>query len=295
VVALLIVLAFALIGSAAASPSAVDTSSSGVSEFGSAASGQSAKAEAVRAVRRLGLRDISSTYPVWKVVCGAFTGAGSETMVASINGDGNLGMLYWAVFEWTGSEWQFLMKQRQAAILTAAGSDIRETVSIYLIGDPRCCPSGGTKERIWHWSGSRFAATVWKQVTSGTSTGHAGASKSGYFKTPSGNIVCAHTQPLVVCGIKSGLKPAPPRSGRLCNEVDYQGDRVKLSVTGRASAIPCSGDAGPYAGESIARVLGYGKTWSGGGIRCTSAITGLTCRNKSGHGFFLSREHWRAF
>ena len=50
----------------------------------------------------------------------------------------------------------------------------------------------------------------------------------------------------------------------------------------------------PYVGSGIAKVLGYGKTWSGGGIRCTSAETGLTCRNKSGHGFFLSREHWRS-
>jgi Family of unknown function (DUF6636) len=43
------------------------------------------------------------------------------------------------------------------------------------------------------------------------------------------------------------------------------------------------------------RVLGYGTTWSGGGLRCTSAVNGLICRNKSGHGFFLSRERWRAF
>jgi len=43
----------------------------------------------------------------------------------------------------------------------------------------------------------------------------------------------------------------------------------------------------------VARVLDYGTTWSGGGVRCTSAATGLTCRNRSGHGFFLSRERWR--
>jgi hypothetical protein len=42
-------------------------------------------------------------------------------------------------------------------------------------------------------------------------------------------------------------------------------------------------------------VLGHGKTWSGNGLRCTSAVKGLTCRNKSGHDFFLSRAHWRAF
>ena len=129
----------------------------------------------------------------------------------------------------------------------------------------------------------------------------AGALTSGYFKTPSGNMVCLHyvgakdyPQAIVVCGIKSGLKPAPPRLP--CKEGGYAGDRVELFVTGRAHAPTCAGDPGPFLGLTVgARVLGYGKTWSGGGIRCTSAATGLTCRNKSGHGFFLSRAHWRAF
>jgi hypothetical protein len=42
-------------------------------------------------------------------------------------------------------------------------------------------------------------------------------------------------------------------------------------------------------------VLGYGRTWRVGGIRCASAPSGLTCRNKTGRGFFLSRERWRTF
>ena len=71
-------------------------------------------------------------------------------------------MLYWAVFRWFGSDWQFLMKQRQAAILSAAGSDIAEEVSIYRPGDSRCCPSGGTKSRVWSWNGKRFVASPWK-------------------------------------------------------------------------------------------------------------------------------------
>jgi hypothetical protein len=32
-----------------------------------------------------------------------------------------------------------------------------------------------------------------------------------------------------------------------------------------------------------------------GGFRCTSAAVGLTCKNASAHGFFLSRERWRIF
>jgi hypothetical protein len=37
------------------------------------------------------------------------------------------------------------------------------------------------------------------------------------------------------------------------------------------------------------------RAFLGCGIRCASATTGLTCRNTSGHGFFLSRERPRAF
>jgi hypothetical protein len=68
-----------------------------------------------------------------------------------------------------------------------------------------------------------------------------------------------------------------------------------LLATSRVSVPSCAGDPGALVGESTARVLGYGKTWSGGGIRCTSALAGLTCHNKSAHGFLLSRAHWRSF
>lgn len=56
----------------------------------------------------------------------------------------------------------------------------------------------------------------------------ASASTSGNFKTPSGNIVCAYLYgrnvqlASVLCGIKSGLKPAPPRNGTGCKVLDYQ-------------------------------------------------------------------------
>jgi uncharacterized protein DUF6636 len=130
------------------------------------------------------------------------------------------------------------------------------------------------------------------------------AATMSYFKTPSANIVCGYgsfgsraAKSYVGCRIKSGLKPPPPQRGPRC----FGRDEVFLRATGRTSTgrSICpgepEGDAGVFAFESVARVLGYGKTWSGGGLRCTSASTGLTCRNKSGHGFFLSRAHWRAF
>ena len=139
-------------------------------------------------------------------------------------------------------------------------------------------------------------AGSWKQVMSADKV------QIGHFKTPSSNIVCDYfvfvgsraPESGVGCVIKSGLRPAPPR--RPCGQDGgYAGDRVFLGRTGRVQVPSCAGDPGPYVYVDVAKVLGYGKTWSGGGIRCTSAITGVTCRNKSGHGFFLSRENWRAF
>ncbi len=41
--------------------------------------------------------------------------------------------------------------------------------------------------------------------------------------------------------------------------------------------------------------LAYGRSYTWHGIRCSSATIGLTCKNLSGHGFFLSRRRQRVF
>jgi hypothetical protein len=115
------------------------------------------------------------------------------------------------------------------------------------------------------------------------------------FRMPSGNIGCVFSaglpvaaKPTIRCDIRSGLKPRPrPPAG--C-DLDY-GDSVELSRTGRASLV-CHGDT---AIDPRARVLGYGHTWRRNGLSCTSRDVGLTCSNRSGHGFFLSRQRWRIF
>jgi hypothetical protein len=124
------------------------------------------------------------------------------------------------------------------------------------------------------------------------------ASSVTAFATPSGNIVCVgfgKPQPAVSCAIRSGLKPPAPRVHPDCDHLDYVDDRIDLHPTGRAQPVPCEGDPGPLALASSAHVLAYGKTWRGDGVRCASARTGLTCTNRQGHGFFLSRERWRRF
>jgi hypothetical protein len=99
---------------------------------------------------------------------------------------------------------------------------------------------------------------------------------------------------VVICSIKSGLKPPPPR--RDCHgNGDYTDHVISLQATGRSHAAQCAGDPGPLVGEASAPVLGYGRSWSHSGLRCTSAFEGLTCTNRSGHGFFLSRRRTRRF
>jgi hypothetical protein len=125
----------------------------------------------------------------------------------------------------------------------------------------------------------------------------AGGATTGVFKTPSGNIVCGYSVTAahgasVECGIRSGLRPAPRNT---CTDLDYSGKRVSLTATGRAAPVVCAGDPGPFLFAARARVLAYGRSWRGGGIACTSRRTGLTCRNRRGHGFFLSRARWRSF
>ena len=183
--------------------------------------------------------------------------------------------------------------------LAVVGSDIRETSPVFRQGDSRCNPSGGV---------ARADLALERHALRGgrLEAGNAGeaappaCSRSGYFKTPSGNMRLLHHSPGPrTCRGRFWLwdqeraQACAPR--RPCAEGGYAGDRVSMNATGHVSVPPCAGDPGALVGEREATVLAYGKTWSGGGLRRTSAVAGLTCRNKSGHGFFLSRAAWRTF
>lgn len=99
----------------------------------------------------------------------------------------------------------------------------------------------------------------------------------------------------MVCGVTTGLKPPIRKRGAVCQHLNYVGNRVSLSVTGRVQLIACTGDAGLFADPAHTVYLHDGKTWSAGGLTCTEAIRGLTCRNRDGHGFFLSLRGWSVF
>jgi hypothetical protein len=121
----------------------------------------------------------------------------------------------------------------------------------------------------------------------------ADASTSGIvaFRTPSGNIGCiASTGPTYLrCDIKSGLRPRPPKPSD-CRHLAW-GDSLGMTGTGRPIFV-CHGDT---VFVPSARVVAYGHTIKVGPFRCTSQSSGLTCRNRAGHGWFLSRTSYRRY
>jgi hypothetical protein len=107
-----------------------------------------------------------------------------------------------------------------------------------------------------------------------------------FFQTPSHNVGCLYsTSPAYLrCDIRSGLKP-PPSKPKGCT-VDWTGG-YQVGPTGRAHKV-CAGDTVLSADS---RVVPYGTTWRSGAFACKSRTSGLRCKNRSGHGFFLSRRH----
>jgi hypothetical protein len=128
-----------------------------------------------------------------------------------------------------------------------------------------------------------------------------GLNAVSYFETPSGKIVCALVSPTpgfgsdsVGCEVTIGLKRPIPKSGPSCRRTKYVGSEFGLGGKGPAIVTPCA-DSHIFAHPYSISVLSYGQTLKGGGIACSEATTGLTCRNRSGHGFFLSPAHWHTF
>jgi hypothetical protein len=237
-----------------------------------AVAGACSKASANDAVARFGLNDPDVTDPVFKVLCGTFAGPGSRTMVAALRGPGNAGMIDWVVFRWSGGAWRLLFKHHHAAELSAAGADIRETISVYRAGDPRCCPSGGTKSRLWHWNGARLVARAWGIAPV--------QSKHATFYWPGGRLSCELTD-----------DPASPNQpGVYCRTVD--GKRaVFLELSGKLDL--CDGAGAGCVGSVPAGTptLAYGHRMTVGRFRCVSEQTGVACTViDSGKGFLMNRS-----
>ena len=116
------------------------------------------------------------------------------------------------------------------------------------------------------------------------------------FQTPSGNIHCqadGHYKdyPELPEWLRCDMKVQdriPPRP-RKCD--DDWGGAFALEHSGKAARI-CHTDTAIVEGLPI---LPYGATWKGMGFTCFSTPIGLTCTNRNGRGFFLSRASQRFF
>jgi len=122
-----------------------------------------------------------------------------------------------------------------------------------------------------------------------TSTGSTTSDLHGrFFRTPSGNIACEVDE-------HAAVGPFKGQRTLFCvvfsASSETRGQRTWLMrVTGRARATWVIGNI-----ATEVPVLAYGRSWSFKGFRCRSRRTGLTCRNKSRHGFFLSGQAQRIF
>jgi hypothetical protein len=210
-------------------------------------------------------------HPAGDVLCGSFTGPGSNAMAVTFRLGICMPALGWAVFRFAAGRWQRVLVQNAVyAKLTAEDGDIRETAPIYRPGDKRCFPSGGTKTRVWHWSGVQLTATPWNFSRTPTT----------YLAliSPSGNLQCEMSD--------DGGGDAHVR----CQSFKSP-HAVKLAPDGRLNRctgqLMCIGNLG----ETRTTRFAYGMTKTVGRFRCHSEMSGITCTVvASGRGFFIDRN-----
>jgi hypothetical protein len=99
------------------------------------------------------------------------------------------------------------------------------------------------------------------------------------FQTPSKHIRCA------------AFSSGGPGAFLRCDLLFLNDRAALLRARGRARIVTVT-DA---VASPAAPVLAYGHRLRFGPFRCTSRRTGLTCRSRRGHGFFVSRERRRVF
>jgi hypothetical protein len=108
----------------------------------------------------------------------------------------------------------------------------------------------------------------------------AGASASFIqFRSPTGRIGCAFES-------GGGLKPIVR-----CEWAGSNDRALWVGVRGRAHRLKIS----DTVRDPHAKVLRYGRSLRFHRIKCTSRRTGMTCRNRSGHGFTVSVQHQTRF
>ena len=127
-------------------------------------------------------------------------------------------------------------------------------------------------------------------LVAGSSTARA---EEFYFKTPSGNIHCGYDDndgnAMVRCDIESHT-PTTRKRPADC-DLDW-GFAFEIGARAKRGIILCAGDT---VISPQAETLSYGTRWKRKGITCGIEETGVTCTNRKGRGFFISRAEQRVF
>ena len=241
---------------------------------GTAPTADCSQSTARQLVEQHELNDFDLQNPVVQLLCGPFTGPGSEAMAITIAAPTCWGVQRWVVFRLTSGAWQLVLDKRLFIFnLAAVGSDIRETAPVWRRGDPRCLPTGGKHERVWHWDGTRLVPGPWKQ------TQKAEPRPKGFY-SPSHNIYCGmyddSTYRFVECASYKPMQKATLRvSGRVAVCRD-RGTRNRCNIGNPGEGTPS---------------LAYGRQATVGRFRCRSQKSGMRCFViQTGKGFLLNRS-----
>jgi hypothetical protein len=111
-----------------------------------------------------------------------------------------------------------------------------------------------------------------------------------HFRTPSGNIGCVMSGGGARCDIRKRDWAPLPRPASCPKRVDY-GQGLQVARAGQATFV-CAGDTALEPGLAS---LSYGTASRVGGSECISRSDGVTCVNRTGHGFFVSVQSYQVF
>ena len=133
-----------------------------------------------------------------------------------------------------------------------------------------------------------------RPAASEPATDNGQATSTPHFRTPSGKIECLGTPDQLRCELTTGQPinplPEPPEDCAL----DW-GNGLVLRRAGSVEVL-CAGDTIRMADtpEQPVFTLPYGQLWRYEAFACVVEPVGLTCRNASQQGFFLSTQDWDA-
>jgi len=217
--------------------------------------------------------------PINSVICGAFFGAGSQGMAATVAVPTGCGFsIGWGVFRLVNGAWQLVMHQDngvlklQSVPLSDGGADIRTTQGYPRSTDEHCSPSR-MRTRVWHWNGTSFAATPWS-VTLLT---------AGFWSPvkPKRNLWCDMADTNRDHGVSCQFGWPGQRGARRVH-MNANG-RLTICNEGKRRCVGCVCD------EGRGSVLAFGRHIDVGLFRCESFRTGVRCTIiRTGQGFLIT-------